>query len=138
MAAAVHAEAEKADSAAADPQDDLPALSVPAGRGGHPADKPHLAGLGELLRRGPRESVLHVHPRLGREEGAPAPDAQREAPRLRLATVASRLVVRHAGALRWLPGALQRRDSGLSTMSLITLGAKVTRNAECWKSACSV
>src|SRR5713101_6779461 len=98
MAAAVHAEAEEAGGAAADPKDYLPALSVPAGKRGHPAATPHLAGLGELLRRGSRESVLHLHPRLGREEGAPASDAQREAPRLRLATVASRLAVRHAGA----------------------------------------
>jgi len=60
---------------------------------------PILRGWVNYFAVGPRESVLHSHPRLGREEGASASDAQREAPRLRLATVASRLVVRHAGAL---------------------------------------
>jgi hypothetical protein len=64
MAAALHAEAEEAHGAVADPQNNPPALSVPAGPGNHPADKSHLAGLGELLCRGARESVLHLHPRL--------------------------------------------------------------------------
>src|SRR6266849_11017578 len=93
MAAAVHAEAEKAHGAPAEAQGHLQALSVPVGTGTHPAAEPHSAGLGELLRRGARESVLLLRPGLGREEGAPASDAQREAPRLRLATVASRLAV---------------------------------------------
>ena len=123
MAAALHAKAEEAHGAVADPQDNPSALSVPAGQGSHPAVNPILRGWVSYFAAVHDESVLHLH-RLGREEGAPASDAQLEAPRLRLATVASRLVVRHVGALLWLPGALQGHDSGPSTMSLITLGVK--------------
>jgi len=59
----------------ADAQGRIPTRAVPTGEGGHPAYQPDSAGLGELLRGGPLDTVLLVHRSLGGEEGAPTSDA---------------------------------------------------------------
>ena len=59
----------------ADAQGRIPTRAVPTGEGGHPAYQPDSAGLGELLRGGPLDTVLLVHRSLGGEDGAPTSDA---------------------------------------------------------------
>ena len=119
-----HAEAQKADGAAAHAGRHLSAPSVPTGRKSHPGNQSHLAGLGELLRGGPRKPLLLVHSLLGRTKGAAAFDAECEASRRRLATVASGVDVPNAGSLRGLSRAAPRSDSGRRPIGLITLDGK--------------
>src|SRR5215470_3702277 len=99
MDAAVHAESEEADGPAAQAQIDLPKLSLSACEGVDRADQSHSARLGELLCGGPLESVLLVHPRLGREEGSEPPGEKSPAPRLWVEAVEQGLVVWTAGTL---------------------------------------
>jgi len=127
MAAAVYAEAEKANGAAAKTRGRLSALSLTTSRAGGGTHQPHRAWLGELLRHRSLGAVLLLRPRLGRDEDAAAPVTQPAAQGLRLATAASRVAVRHAGSPWGLPRAVLRRaDRRVSSIGLITLEAKRT------------
>src|SRR6266705_3678231 len=110
MDAAAYAARQEADGLATQAQADLPKLSLSARQGIGGADQSHPARLGQLLCGGPLESLLLVHPQLGREEDSEPPGESPPAPRLRVEAVEQRRAVRY-------PRALQRVPSGVSTDS---------------------
>jgi hypothetical protein len=69
---------EAADGVAAEAQEGVPALGLPADRAGHRGDQPDPAGLGELLPGWERGTVLQLREGLGRDEGAAPHDAGEE------------------------------------------------------------
>src|SRR5262249_582054 len=87
MDAAADAARQEANGVAADAQAGLPKSSVPAHRRGDCAYQSHPARLGAVLCIWPLESLLLVHPRLGREEDTAPPGAGKPASRLRVETV---------------------------------------------------
>ena len=68
MDAAANAERQEADGVAGQAQRNLPGLSFPAGGRSDRKDQPDPARLGEILCDRSLESVLFLHPTLGREE----------------------------------------------------------------------
>ena len=87
LATAVHAEVEAAYGVAAEAQGGLPTLSFAASGAGDRRDQSDPARLGELLPGRARESVLHLRPGLGGEEGATPSDGGETSSRLRLEEV---------------------------------------------------
>jgi hypothetical protein len=82
-----HAEDEEAHRAAGEPEGRLPLPPVPAGATGDHADQSEAPGVGQLLCPRERQSMLLLHPRLGREEGETTLGAELETHRLRLEEV---------------------------------------------------
>src|SRR5215831_17090069 len=86
-AAALHAEAQKADGAAAGAQGGVSPPPVATDREGDQPDQSNAPGVGELLRGGALKRVLQLHQRLGREEGQAPSGAGSETKGLRLGAV---------------------------------------------------
>src|SRR5262249_20567520 len=103
MDAAVIAERQEADGLARQAQRDLPGLSFPAGWRGDRKDQSDPARLGEVLCHRPLESVLLLHPKLGRDEDSAASGPGLSPPGLRLETMEQGMAVRHAGDLLGVP-----------------------------------
>jgi len=99
MDAAACAARQKADGLAPQAQADFPKLSLPARERVDRTDQSHSAGVGELLRDGPFEPVLRVHPRLGRKEDSAPSGPRRSAPGLRVEAVEQGMAVWDLGTL---------------------------------------
>src|SRR3954470_11896324 len=87
VAAALHAQAQKADGVDARAQRSVPPTPVAADRTGDTLDQSGATGVGELLRGGALQRVLQLHQRLGGEEGQAPTGARSEAKGLRLGTM---------------------------------------------------
>src|SRR5687767_6904757 len=89
MDAAADAARQEADGVAADAQAGPSKSSVSAGRRGDCANQSHPARLGAVPCVRSLESLLLVHPRLGREEDSVPPGPSKPATRFRMEAVAS-------------------------------------------------
>src|SRR5918994_3302390 len=126
MDAAVIAERQEAGGLARQAQRDLPGLSFPAGGRGDREDQSDPARLGEVLRDRSLESVLFLHPILGRNEDSAPSGPGVQTSRLRLEAVEQGMAVREAGTLLGVSRLVSTVDLGSrsSLIGLITLDAK--------------
>src|SRR4029450_365779 len=103
MDVAANAERQEADGLAWQAQRDLPGISFPAGRRVDQEDQSDPAGLGEVLRDRPLESVFLICPKLGRNEDSAPSGSGVPASRLRLEAVEQGMDVWHVGTLLGVP-----------------------------------
>src|SRR6516162_8925610 len=87
LAAALHAQAQKADGTGAGAQSGVPPIPVATDRTGDEPDQSGATGMGELLRGWALQRGLQLHQRLGGEEGQAPSGACSETEGLRLGTV---------------------------------------------------
>ncbi len=87
---------EKAHGAAANTQDVVPSLSVPAHRSIDQEDQSDPTGLGELLCGRTLEPLLLVYSKLGGKEDSETSGARPTAPRLRLEAMESTVDLRNS------------------------------------------
>jgi len=126
MDAAAIAEKQEADGLTSQAERDLPGVSFAARGWGDRKDQSHSARLGEVLRDRPLESVLLVHPKLGRDEDSASSGAGVSASRPWVETMEQGMAVWHVGALLGVPRVLSllRRCSRSTLIGPITLDVK--------------
>src|SRR6476620_4932618 len=126
MDAAGIAEGQEANGIALQTERDFPCLSFPADRRRDRKDQSDSARLGEILCDRPLESVLFLHPTLGRQEDSAPSGPRVQTSRLWLEAVEQGMAVWHAGTLLGVPRVVFTVDLGSrsSLIGPITLDVK--------------
>ena len=127
MDAVVIAERQEADGLARQAQGDFSGLSFPASGDGDREDQSDPARLGEVLRDRPLQSVLLIHPLLGRDEDSAPVGPSVPAFRFRLEAVEQGMAVRQAGTLLGVP----RFVSAVELGSRSGLIGRITQDMKC-------
>ena len=103
MDAFVIAEGKEANGIAWQTERNFPGLSFPAGRRSDRKDQSDSARLGEILCDRSLQSLLFLHPTLGRQEDSASSGPSVQTSRLRLEAVEQGMAVRHDGTLLGVP-----------------------------------